>query len=388
MSKVSVYWRVVSTMAHQLDGLLRRYRPLLSLQCYRNYIRWVSTQKREIPDSTPLVIFDFGNNRIDGPQGRRFYALFIFFIRAGYYPLINQQYLFLANIHQRHKKYCLKEAFSLVSPTLKIIPNYILVTDRKKSNFAENATKIFYIDYKSGYREVEGTFPMPFPMFSAIYANGQDRLIEKFRAEKKRCQIFFGGETRYEKYDKSTIRDIYKKIPRGQVLQNLRNKFQFDNWFEPKNQNELDLMMGQFIDGIFLVNTQHCKIPEDQWLSMMASSRFYLACPGVRYPMSHNSVEALAVGSVPIIQYPELFFPPLEDGKNCLVYTNENDLLVVVQNALDMEEDTRNILSKGAIAYYDQYLSPVSTVTRLLMQPQHKVSVSLLPFLKEGGGFA
>ena len=64
---------------HQLDGMLNRYKAVFYPQRYLDYRRWLKQQNTKIPSHQPLVIFDFRDSRIDGPQGRRFYCLFIFF---------------------------------------------------------------------------------------------------------------------------------------------------------------------------------------------------------------------------------------------------------------------------------------------------------------------
>ena len=104
--------------------------------------------------------------------------------------------------------------------------------------------------------------------------------------------------------------------------------------------------------------------------------------------MSHNIIEAMAVGSIPITQYPELFFPPLEDGVNCLVFSGEADLASTVQRAMDLSEQRRQALSQAAARYYDEHLSPSSTVSGLLAMPGREISLRLVPFFKRGGGYA
>jgi hypothetical protein len=53
-----------------------------------------------------------------------------------------------------------------------------------------------------------------------------------------------------------------------------------------------------------------------------------------------------------------------------------------------MDSETLAQLREGAMAYYDQYLSPAAAIQRLLMAGNKKISLNLLPFLKTGGGFA
>jgi hypothetical protein len=265
---------------------------------------------------------------------------------------------------------------------------YLLVTDKKNSAFATMAQRIMRIDYRPDYKPGDGTFPFPFPMFSQIYADKQDLELAQYRKTPKKWKVFFGGDARFGKYNKYSIRKVYKKIPRGVVLEVLRNQLNTEDWVESHHQEQLDALLGKVFDGLVIVNTRHCKIPVNQWLSVLSSASFYLACPGTRYPMSHNVIESLAVGTVPIIQYPELFFPPLTDGKNCLVYSDEKDLVAVVRRALSMSEQDIAALAEGAMLYYESYLHPSPTISNLLANPAREIQVRLLPFLKADGGYA
>ena len=88
-------------LQHEADRLWRRYRWYLRPFKYRAYRRWLAAQTRLIPADQPLVLFDFRDSRIDGPQGRRFYTLFMFFVRNHYFPVLARSYLFLANIDKK-----------------------------------------------------------------------------------------------------------------------------------------------------------------------------------------------------------------------------------------------------------------------------------------------
>jgi hypothetical protein len=104
--------------------------------------------------------------------------------------------------------------------------------------------------------------------------------------------------------------------------------------------------------------------------------------------MSHNLIEALSVGTIPITEYPELMYPPLEDGVNCIAFRGAAGLRDAVDRALAMSAADAQRLSKGAAAYYDQYLKPDAAIRRLLESPGKHVRLRLLPFLKLGGGYA
>jgi hypothetical protein len=378
----------LSTLGHQLDGTLQRYKSVLYPQRYWEYHRWLKQQRRNIPQDKPLVIFDFRDTRIDGPQGRRFYCLFMYFIRAGFYPILRENYLVLGNIKDKYKKLCLQESFSVLLAARDLPQDYLLVTDKWYSRLAQHAKKIITVNYQPDYHTGDTCFPMPFPMFPPIYAAQQDLHLENYRQQPRQWQIFFGGDAEPGKYNKKSIRHIYAKLSRAQLLDCLAQTLAPEHWLELDNDKTRQSAEEQQHPGIVIMNTRQCKVAPENWLSTLAHSRFFLACPGVRYPMSHNLIEAMAIGSVPITQYPEMFFPPLENGKNCLTFNSEAELLAAIHTAISMSEQEVTAMAQAAIAYYEHYLAPVNSIQKLLDHKTRHISLRLLPFLKSGGGFA
>lgn len=379
----------LAKFGHQLDGVLNRYKAALYPQRFMDYRRWLKQQNTVVPANRPLVVFDFRDSRIDGPQGRRFYCLFIFFIRAGFYPVLRENYFFLGNIQDKYKKLCLQEKFSVLQQGQGLPNNYVLVTDKWYSRLSHNAKQVISVNYQPDYSAESNCFPMPFPMFPPIYAHQQDLQLGRYRQQVRTWNIFFGGDAKTEKYNKNSIRDIYEKLSRAQMLEILGNNLEHGRTYrELHNNAELDKAFTENICGLVVMNNRQCKVEPINWLGTLANSNFFLACPGVRYPMSHNLIEALAVGSIPITQYPEMFFPALEDGKNCLVFNNEKELLEKVQQAMVMPPEQLASMRREAQAYYDTYLNPNACIKQLLAHNQHNISLRLLPFLKAGGGFA
>lgn len=374
---------------HQLDGTLNRYKSVLYAQRYMEYRRWLKRQNTSIPLDKPLVVFDFRDARIDGPQGRRFYCLFVFFVRAGFYPVLRENYFFLGNIQEKYKKLCLQEDFAVLHNDYTLPGNYVLVTDKWHSSLSAAAQQIVSLNYHADYSATDSCFPMPFPMFPPIYSHQQDLQLAQYRQQPRLWNIFFGGDANPEKYNKDSIRDIYKKLGRAHILELLRqhNSPHYEVR-ELQNTTEFTLALVQHIQGMVVMDTRHCNVDPADWLGTLANSHFFLACPGVRYPMSHNIIEAMAVGTIPVTQYPEMFFPALEHGKNCLVFNDANDLLQVIETAASMSETQRAKMRLAVQNYYENFLSPARCISRLLAHHPRKVSLRLLPFLKDGGGFA
>lgn len=378
----------LSKLGHQLDGTLQRYKSVLYPQRFLEYRRWLKQQRRDIPQDKPIAVFDFRDTRIDGPQGRRFYCLFIYFIRAGYYPVLRESYLVLGNIQEKHKKLCLQENFSVLQHEQDLPQDYLLITDKWYSSLAHKAKKIIAVNYQPDYQTGAVCFPMPFPMFPPIYAAQQDLHLANYRQQPRQWQIFFGGDAERGKYNKKSIRKIYAKLSRAQLLDCLTEALIPEQIIELENDIARHSAEEKQHAGLVVMNTRQCKVAPENWLGTLARARFFLACPGVRYPMSHNLIEAMAVGSVPITQYPEMFFPPLEDGKNCLTFSSEAELLAVINKAISMSDAELTPMAQAAIDYYEYYLAPTASIERLLNHKPDRISLRLLPFLKAGGGFA
>ncbi|WP_062064065.1 hypothetical protein [Cellvibrio sp. OA-2007] len=378
----------LSSIGHKLDGTLQRYKSVLYPQRYLQYRRWLKQQRQDLPQNQPLVVFDFRDTRIDGPQGRRFYCLFIFFVRAGFYPVLRDNYFALSNIQEKYKQLCLREHFSVLQHERDLPQDYLLVSDKWYSSLARNAKKIITVNYQPDYQAGDACFPMPFPMFPPIYAAQQDLQLETYRQQQRHWTVFFGGDAERGKYNKKSIRKIYAKLSRAQLLQSIEKILRPECIIELQNEGMLQNAKEKHHTGLVVMNTRQCKVAAEDWLSTIARARFFLACPGVRYPMSHNSIEAMAVGSIPITQYPEMFFPPLEDGKNCLTFSNETELQTVIVKAMAMDESAVGALAQAAASYYDQYLAPTASIQHLLNHRPKRISLRILPFLKAGGGFA
>lgn len=368
----------------RMEHMWRLYRWWLMPWRFLRFRRWCLRQNHAVPADRRIVVFDFANSRVDGPQGRRFYALFIAFVRAGYHPVFVARYLFLVSIDEKIKKFCLREEFSVVNRLEEVSEPYVHVSDNAQTPVSDTCERRVLVDYRYDYPHDREGFPFPFLMFPGVYASQADQQVSILRAHTRRWQVFFGGSFRAERYSMSAISSVYGKLPRATALAALKQQMP-RQWIEPADQSDWDHAAVREQSGILILNTLHVRADSAQWLELMATARFFLALPGVSYPMSHNLVEALAVGTIPITEYPELFFPALENGVNCLTYRGEQGFVDAVNRALQMPESEREKLAQGAIAYYENYLSPEAAVRRLLAEPADPVVLRQTPFILSGG---
>ena len=107
-------------------------------------------------------------------------------------------------------------------------------------------------------------------------------------------------------------------------------------------------------------------LPLKRWMRMLGVSDFFVAPPGIIMPFSHNIIESMAVGTVPITQYGDLFDPPLVDGETCLAFSDEASLRARIEHALRMRSDEIEHLRKNVEDYYDRHLDPRAVVGKIV----------------------
>src|SRR5205823_2507023 len=57
------------------------------------------------------------------------------------------------------------------------------------------------------------------------------------------------------------------------------------------------------------------------YLRFIGACDFFLAPPGCAMPLSHNLIEAMSLGAIPILNYGDYLDPPLRDGVDCLAFS-------------------------------------------------------------------
>jgi hypothetical protein len=119
---------------------------------------------------------------------------------------------------------------------------------------------------------------------------------------------------------------------------------------------------------VTLVDSSAHPIPMDRFRQTVAGFGFFLCAPGVFMPLCHNLVEAMSVGTIPLIQrsYAELLEPVLEHGRNAIVFDGEADLVAKVGEALAMDPARIAGMKQAVLAYHEEHLSPRAVVSRVL----------------------
>jgi hypothetical protein len=190
------------------------------------------------------------------------------------------------------------------------------------------------------------------------YFNKTDDLASHI---KRPIPLLFAGNFSRKQYDRPDTKALFNVLTRYEIIEFLRSHLSSEQIFEPHSLEELNRALDNHeLKGRFvLCDTSLFSIPQDKWFEMLSQAQFFLSPPGVVQPFCHNTVESMAVSTIPVLQYPKVYYPEMENGKNCLVFHSEQDLLTLVNKILLDEYATERLsLSKEARTYYEKNLSP------------------------------
>lgn len=351
------------------------YRFAHSLRVKRD---WAAAAKPS--DTTAKTcLLDVRQILFDGPQGRRFHALVTYLVRAGYRVWIVPRLGFL----QSGRK-CFKwNALHLAEPfDRRTAPARfdLCLTDRPWGN--PRADRTVRLTHQTHRPLRPDEVPLPFSLYPDLFDRGDDRDLERYRRQPRRWLVFFGGSRRREDYRSISFFKYLQTVNRHSLLEVALEHFtegDHERIATVTSAAGLERLLGRSVPGFVLADNDRFRIPVSRWLETLSRASFFIAAPGSRYPMSHNCVEALAVGTIPILEYPQLFQPELRDGINCLVYRGAAGFRETLRRAEAMPEVQRETLRRGAIDYYEQHLTPESVVEKLSGQQARRLHV--FPYL-------
>lgn len=103
-----------------------------------------------------------------------------------------------------------------------------------------------------------------------------------------------------------------------------------------------------------------------EFLQRLASADFCLCPPGCGMPHAHNIVEAMAVGTIPITNYPHYMSPPLRHGVDCLAFETLDDFDGILDSLAGIEQASIARMRQGVADYYARYLDPRAVGERFI----------------------
>jgi hypothetical protein len=247
--------------------------------------------------------------------------------------------------------------------------NLTVCTDSARLSHPKNFRKLIHLhyDYSPKLRLADNHFAMPLPMHPQLYVEYDEvEHLKTYRSSPRKVRILFSGNCDEHGYDHPIFHDVYGKLSRLEIVKAI----QTHAWGRRISEGRLSelLQQAEYRAEFFLLHPK-TRINQGHWLDTVSKSDFFLCPPGVVFAWSCNLVEAMAVGTIPITNYPEWLFPPLRHGIDALTFSTLPELEEAIRVARRMSETQIAEMRENVIAFYEEHLAMKPFVARLMDHP-------------------
>lgn len=347
--------------------MIRRFSQLLTL--FRDVfmflkLRYLHPYKAPA-DKTILVDFKYPNL-----YHRYFYNLLKTFRIAGYYVHYPMSFSKFRNLRNGDIYIALlfKEK-GLIDIRNKKVKHHIAILNDEM--FSADYYKTYFVDQNAEMNSYH--VPMSFHPYMYHYGHWNRPLPPVGR--RKNAVFAFGN------FDRTAYKKIHRApfhiINRADLIDFLGTK---PNFISAKSREYLTNLIKEDIDGrIVFAEKCHFEIQGEKVREYLSHFRYFLCCPGVFAPLSHNFVEALSAGCVPVIQktYADLIYPPLQQNRNAIIFEDINDLDILLKEDLFKKTDSEFLKMEQEVSrYYAAYIHPKAAAGNILKN-LHKTPVYL-----------
>ena len=132
-------------------------------------------------------------------------------------------------------------------------------------------------------------------------------------------------------------------------------------------------------------------LSQEHYFEALGGCDFVLSPPGWCMPLSHNLIEAMFCGAIPITNGGAFMAEPLKDGETCLEFEDEEDFVSVIERALAMDEREVERMRSYVRDYYDRFLEPKAFAEELSRSDCRRVFLNAeensVPFVVFPGKF-
>lgn len=282
---------------------------------------------------------------------RFFYQLLKFYQLSGYhivYPMSFSKFRNLRNGDQ-YLSLILKEK------------NFLSIKKTgNEKNIIEISDNQFSADYFKNYFEEnnhEKTLHIPIGFHPLMYHKNLWNV--SVDTNKDRINSIFC----YGNFDDKAYLDIertpFKVINRRKLYDYFQTKKDF---YLIKNQVDLEKTIENKPNQHFIFAEKYVyPLPMEKVREKLSHFRYFLCCPGVVMPLCHNVIEAMSVGTVPVIQreYAEVMYPNLQNGINAVIFEDLEHLEHILANKIfTVSDEDFDRMRENVLDYYENNLSP------------------------------
>jgi hypothetical protein len=117
-------------------------------------------------------------------------------------------------------------------------------------------------------------------------------------------------------------------------------------------------------------------LSQDHYFEALRECDFVLSPPGICMPISHNLIEAMFCGAVPITNAGAFMAEPLSDGETCLEFKDVEGLVSVIKRVLAMDEGELAQMRNSVRDYYNRFLDSKAILENLIHTNDLKIIVN------------
>lgn len=298
----------------------------------------------------------------DIPFERYFYLLVKFFHLDGYTIYFKPNLMALAGLKQsEYSNYLLEEKILFLESKP---PNCQIRISNSGDGISLSADYFTDLLHDRLYSDV---YYVPMAMHPNMYHEQVWNLEYNFK--KKQC-VFFAGNFDKEAYLKIKNEQVFNVLDRISIYNVLKRNFEIyiPERFEDSQAREAE-------KEVVIIDRDYCEVPKQLLRETLSKYDFFLACPGIVMPFSHNIIEAMSVGCIPLIEmeYSKLFIPNLRDGINAVVFEGEEGLKAQIKRIFELDKKKVVQMSANVFDYYSQYLTPKSIAAEIASKKYKKI---------------
>jgi hypothetical protein len=371
---------IIRTSKHLIKSLIGAVTyPYYQLSYYKR------TVKKFVPVNGRYAVVNLDRQLTADDYSRYFYSICMYFSNAGFKVVVKSYVRDFRNIRKvGFQENIWNENYVFVRTCSTPINSVTLVTAGSPDHVIQ-----FYYGYNILRRGIYDCIA-PYPMHPNQYKSYLDpRFHDELKKSKRTMKISFSGKAKQSMYADVRVKTFFNVMSRLAVLRFIVAEYS-ERTRHLKNKSD-KLILEEIFNSDIKTNEiiiSEVKTDEKDWLKFLWKSDFFICPPGARMPWSHNSVEAMSAGAIPILEYGSLFHPALEHRKNCLCYTNFDELKSAIDMALSMDTGEIALMRKNVFDYYTQYLSGDSITRRInefYSSPNQllKVAIPFVPTFKE-----
>lgn len=324
-------------------------------------------------DSKQKVVFiNISNGLI---YHRYYYILAKYFLMEGYQVYVKRDLILIYRLAtDQDASFLLKE------------PNVYFSKPNQEMSYLELDDNLIDPDYFGFLHMEQSGYHIPIGFHPFIYFKNYWN-VEISTTKERKKSIFLAGNFYHSNYSKKSNEILFQVNNRLQVYNYLKqncqsfklieNENDFENYLGTKDSNHIIIIdrLGPF------------SIPPSKLFNYLKEFDFFLALPGEVMPLCHNIIEAMAVGTIPILQqgYAKAMRPALIEGETCFTFKDLEDLPKKVDYLFSLPFYEILKIRKRVLKEYSKYFSPKAIVSELEKRKYSKLflmaeyqSVSLL----------